>query len=83
MWNFDTSLKSVNVRIFEGRYRMKLLFHLDRVENLHEITVESDPGFYAIVQQGILLSLWEADQISNMQLRQAEENLLCSDDFCD
>lgn len=62
---------------------MKLVFHLDRVENLHEITVESDAGFYALVQQGILLSLREADQINDMQLRQAEENLLCNDDFRD
>lgn len=62
---------------------MKLVFHLDRVENLHEITVESDPGFYALVQQGILLSLREADQISDMQLRQAEEKLHCNEGFGD
>lgn len=55
---------------------MKLNFRLDRVENTHEITVESDPTFWHLVQQGILLSLQEADQITQTQLRQAEEVLL-------
>ena len=59
---------------------MKLNFQLDRVENLHEITVESNPAFYHLIQQGILLGLREADQISDMQLRHAEENLLRQQD---
>ncbi len=54
---------------------MKLNFHLDRVENIHEITVESEPAFWQLIQQGILLSLREAGQISEMQLRQAEDRL--------
>ena len=55
---------------------MKLNFRLDRVENIHEITVESDPDFLKLVQHGILLSLRQADQITDTQLRQAEEHLL-------
>ena len=54
---------------------MKLNFSLDRVENLHEITVESDPDFCNLVQKGILLSLHEAGQITDLQLRQAENKL--------
>ena len=54
---------------------MKLNFSLDRVENLHEITVESDPDFWNLVQKGILLSLNEAGQINDLQLRQAEDQL--------
>jgi hypothetical protein len=55
---------------------MKLNFRLDRVENIHEITVESDPDFLKLVQHGILLSLRQVDQITDTQLRQAEEYLL-------
>ena len=62
---------------------MKLTFQLDRVENLHRITVESDPAFYRLIQQGILLGLREAEQISELQLRQAEENLLQQPDAHD
>ena len=54
---------------------MKLNFSLDRVENLHELTVESDPDFWNLVQKGILLSLHEAGQINDLQLRQAEDQL--------
>ena len=50
---------------------MKLNFRLDRVENIHEITVESDPDFLKLVQHGILLSLRQVDQITDTQLRQA------------
>lgn len=71
------------MRIMEARYGMKLNFHLDRVENLHEITVESDPAFWQLVQQGILLSLHEAGQINEIQLRQAEENLPFNHDSSD
>ena len=55
---------------------MKLNFRLDRVENIHEITVESDPDFLKLVQHGILLSLRQVDQITDTQLRLAEEHLL-------
>ena len=54
---------------------MKLNFQLDRVENIHEITAESAPAFWKLIQQGILLTLREAEQITETQLRQAEENL--------
>ena len=54
---------------------MKLNFHLDRVENIHEITVESEPDFWNLMQQGIFLSLHEAGQINDIQLRQAENKL--------
>lgn len=54
---------------------MKLNFQLDRVENIHEITLESDPAIYQLIQQGILLSLQEANEINDLQLRQAEEQL--------
>lgn len=55
---------------------MKLNFRLDRVENLHDISAESDPAFYNLLRKGVLLGLHEAGEISDMQLRQAEENLL-------
>lgn len=55
---------------------MKLNYYLDRVENTHEITVESDPAFWQLVQQGILLSLKESDLITEAQLRQSEEHLV-------
>lgn len=55
---------------------MKLYFRLDRVENIHEITVESDPAFWKLMQRGILLSLHEAGQINDRQLREAEEGLV-------
>ena len=54
---------------------MKLNFRLDHVENNHEITSESEPAFWQLLQQGILLGLHEAEELDDSQLRQAEEQL--------